>query len=148
MGAAVDAGVQNTQLPPNEQLLLLDKQFVDISQQRRIHLDIEDSSKRQIPPDRQEDISQADALLQFRLYEVRFAEASKRKYALTLKTVMLFSWNRDMRQSSSTHRIYEHTSQALPMENWVQDEGKTLNHAFDACIAGLTEKMTSDIQLH
>ena len=141
MGAAVDAGVQNTQLPPNEQLLLLDKQFVDISQQRRIHLDIEDSSKRQIPPDRQEDISQADALL-------RFAEASKRKYALTLKTVMLFSWNRDMRQSSSTHRIYEHTSQALPMENWVQDEGKTLNHAFDACIAGLTEKMTSDIQLH
>jgi hypothetical protein len=147
-GAAVDAAAQNTQLPPNEQLLLLDKQFVDISRQRTLHLDIEDSLKRQIPPDRQKDISQADALLQFRLYDVRFTEASKRKYALTLKTVMLVSWNRDLRQSSSTHRTYEHTSQALPIENWIQDEGKTLNQAFDTCIAGLTEKMTSDIQFH
>ena len=93
-------------------------------------------------------IPQADALIQFRLYDVRFSVTSRSKYALTLKTVMLIEWDRDLRPSSSNHKIYEHTSQALSLEDWVRDEGKALNRALDTCIAGLTGKMTADIQLH
>jgi len=59
---------------------------------------------------------------------------------------MLIDWNRNSRQASSTHKVYEHTSRSLRMEDWVQDHGKTLNLAFDACIEGLTEKMIEDIQ--
>jgi hypothetical protein len=32
------------------------------------------------------------------------------------------------------------------MTDWVQDDGETLNLAFDSCIEGLTEKMVADIQ--
>ena len=145
-GAAADS--QKTHTPPTEQLLLLDNQFVEISQSRTIHQEIEVSLMRKIPPERVKDNSEAAAILQFRLYDVRFSRTSGSKYALTLKSVMLFKWNRDTSQPSSTHRTYGQTSQALPLDNWVEDEGKTLNLAFDSCIAGLTKKMAEDIQFH
>jgi len=59
---------------------------------------------------------------------------------------MLIDWNRNSPRTVSTHKTYEQTSHSLQMEDWVQDDGKTLNLAFDACIKGLTEKMVEDIQ--
>ena len=134
--------------PPEKELLVLDSLFGEIAQQRTINLEIEDSLMQKIPRERLEEVSAATALLQFRLYDVRFSRASGSKYALTLKTVMLFKWNRDTRQPSSTHRVYEHTSQELPLESWVEDQGMTLNQAFDKCIAGLSQKMAGDIKFH
>lgn len=145
-GGLADHAVDSQKGLSEEQLLVLDKLFAQVVQQRTIHLEVESSLKRHIPADRLMDTSEADALLQFRLYDVRFAKTSPRKFALTLKTVMLFDWNRDRRRASSTHKIYEHTSPALRMEDWIQDQGVTLNKAFDACIKGLTEKMNADIQ--
>jgi hypothetical protein len=129
-----------------DQLRILDNLFAQILQQRTINQDIERSLMRRIPTGRLLAIEGADTLLQYRLYDVRFAETSSNKYALTLKTVMLFGWNRDTPQAVSTHRTYEHTSQPLQMEDWVQDDGTTLNQAFDACIEGITDKMLADIQ--
>jgi len=128
-----------------EQLRVLDGLFAQILQKRTINQDIEHSLMQQIPADRLRDIEGTDTLLQYRLYDVRFAQTSANKYALTLKTVMLFGWNRNTPQIVSTHRTYEHTSQSLKMEDWVQDNGTTLNLAFDACIEGITEKMLADI---
>jgi hypothetical protein len=145
-GGLADHAVDSQKELSKEQLLVLDYLFAQIVQQRTIHQDIESSLKRHIPVERLMDISEADTLLQFRLYDVRFSKTSLRKYALTLKTVMLIKWNRNSRQTSSTHKIYEHTSRSLQMDDWVQDHGKTLNMAFDACIEGLTEKMIKDIQ--
>jgi hypothetical protein len=145
-GGLAEHAIDSQKELSKEQLLVLDDLFAQIVQQRTIHQDIESSLKRHIPVERLMDISEADTLLQFRLYDVRFSKTSLRKYALTLKTVMLIDWNRNSRQTSSTHRIYEHTSRSLQMEDWVQDHGKTLNLAFDACIEGLTEKMVEDIQ--
>jgi hypothetical protein len=145
-GGLADHAVDSQKELSNKQLLVLDNLFARIAQQRTIHLEIEDSLKRHIPTERLMEISEADTLLQFRLYDVRFSKASLRKYALTLKIVMLIRWNRSKRQSASTHKIYEFTSRSLPMEDWVQDQGKTLNLAFDACIEGLAEKMIRDIQ--
>ena len=145
-GGLADHAVDSQKELSKEQLLLLDDLFAQIVQQRTIHQDIESSLKRRIPVERLMDISEANTLLQFRLYDVRFSKTSRRKYALTLKTVMLFKWNRNSRQTSSTHKIYEYISRSLPMEDWVQDDGKTLNLAFDTCIEGLTEKMIKDIQ--
>jgi hypothetical protein len=145
-GGLADHAIDSQKELSKEQLLVLDDLFAQIVQQRTIHHDIENSLKRHIPVGRLMDISEADTLLQFRLYDVRFSKTSLRKYALTLKTVMLIDWNRNSGQTSSTHRIYEHTSHSLQMEDWVQDHGKTLNLAFDACIEGLTEKMIEDIQ--
>jgi len=145
-GGLADQAVDSQKELSKEQLLVLDDLFAQIVQQRTIHQEIESSLKRHIPVERLMDISEADTLLQFRLYDVRFAKTSLRKYALTLKTVMLFEWNRNSPQTSFTHKVYEHTSRSLQMEEWVQDHGKTLNQAFDACIEGLTEKMIEDIQ--
>ena len=145
-GGLADHAVDSQKELSKEQLLVLDDLFAQIVQQRTIHQEIESSLTRDIPVERLMDISEADTLLQFRLYDVRFSKTSLRKYALTLKTVMLIDWNRNSGQTSSTHRIYEHTSHSLQMEEWVQDHGKTLNLAFDACIEGLTEKMIEDIQ--
>lgn len=129
-----------------DQLLVLDSLFGQILQQRRINEDIENSLMRRFPAERLRGIPEADTLLQYRLYDVRFAKSSSKKYALTLKTVMLFSWNRHNAQAVSTHRTYEHSSQSLKMEDWVQDDGETLNLAFDSCIEGIAEKMIADIQ--
>ena len=145
-GGLADLAVDSQKQLSQKQLLVLDDLFAQITQQRTIHLEIENSLKRHLPPERLMDTSEADTLLQFRLYDVRFSKTSLRKYALTLKTVMLFKWNRNSHQTSSTHKIYEHTSRSLQMEDWVQDDGKTLNLAFDVCIEGLTEKMIEDIQ--
>lgn len=129
-----------------EQLLVLDGLFEQVMRQRTINQEIESSLLRHVPEERLRDISEADTLLQFRLYDVRFSKTSPRKFALTLKTVMLINWNRNSPPTVSTHRTYEHTSHSLQMEDWVQDEGETLNLAFDACIRGLAEKMVEDIQ--
>lgn len=131
---------------PREQLLVLDNLFAQIMQQRTISQDIESNLIRHVPVEQLKGISEADTLLQFRLYDVRFSKTSQRKYALTLKTVMLIDWNRNSPPTVSTHKTYEHTSHSLQMEDWVKDDGKTLNLAFDACIEGLTEKMIEDIQ--
>jgi hypothetical protein len=145
-GGLADHAVDSQKELSKDQLLVLDDLFAQIVKQRTIHLELESSLKRHIPVERLMDISGADTLLQFRLYDVRFSKTSPRKYALTLKTVMLFEWNRNSRQTSFTHKVYEHTSRSLRMDDWVQDQGKTLNLAFDACIEGLTEKMIEDIQ--
>lgn len=145
-GGLADHAVDSQKELSREQLLVLDGLFAQIMQQRTINKEIESGLMRHIPVQRLKDISEAEALFQFRLYDVRFSKTSQRKYALTLKTVMLINWNRNSPQTVSTHRTYEHRSQALQMEDWVQDEGKALNLAFDACIEGLTEKMVEDIQ--
>ena len=145
-GGLAEHAIDSQKELSKEHLLVLDDLFAQVVQQRTIHQDIESSLKRHIPVERLMDISEADTLLQFRLYDVRFSKTSLHKYALTLKTVMLIDWNRNSRQASSTHKVYEHTSRSLRMEDWVQDHGKTLNLAFDACIEGLTEKMIEDIQ--
>lgn len=145
-GGLAEHAVDSQKELSKEQLLVLDNLFAQIVKQRTIHQDIESSLKRHIPEERLMDISEADALLQFRLYDVRFSKTSLRKYALTLKTVMLVKWNRNSRQTLSTYEIYEYTSRSRQMEDWVKDDGKTLNLAFDTCIDGLTKKMIADIQ--
>ena len=145
-GVADHAASSSQRELPREQLLLLDSLFGHILQQRTINREIESSLLRHVPAERLQEIPEADTLLQFRLYDVRFAETSRRKYALTLKTVMLIDWNRNSPPKVSTHRTYEQTSQSLPLEDWVQDGGEKLNLAFDTCIAGLAEKMIGDIQ--
>ena len=129
-----------------EQLRILDGLFAQILQQRTINQEIEHSLMQQMPAGRLIDIEGADTLLQYRLYDVRFTETTSNKYALTLKTVMLFGWNRNSAYPTSTHRTYEHTSQSLEMDDWVQDNGVTLNQAFDSAIEGLAAKMLADIQ--
>jgi len=102
-----------------EQLLVLDDLFVQILSQRVINQDIENSLMRRMPTDRLIDKSKADTLLQYRLYDVRFFKTSPGKFALTLKTVMLFKWNRNSAQLVSTHKTYEQTSHSLEMKDWV-----------------------------
>ena len=129
----------------NQQILALERQFARISAQRRISSDIEAQLRSQIPPDRMADIYGADALLQFRLYDIRFTKKSIRKYALTLKSVVLFKWDREGPRPSSSHRTYAFTSNPMPIEDWVRDDG-TMNRAFSACIEGLVEEMLEDIR--
>jgi hypothetical protein len=140
---AVDA---NKKLP-NEQLLVLDGLFVEISQQRTIHLEVRDTLEQQIPPDRLADKSVADTVLSLTLSDVRFTQTSSGKYALTLKSIVVAQWIRNTRQRRHSTRFYQYTSSSLPLDDWVHDDGKKLNQAFDDCVEGLVEQMVGDIRL-
>ena len=141
-GTAVDAQKK----PPEEQLLVLDQLFVDIASQRTIHEEIEASLKGLIPASRQQSFDDADMVLQINLYDVQFTQTSEGHYALTLKSLLQAQWNRDMRHIRNGKRVYRYSSRSLPLEDWISDDGVTLNLAFDACVAALAEEMARDVQ--
>ena len=146
-GAGVGATVDTQKKPTEEQMLALDKLFIDISQQRTLHQDIQDALRLQIPTDRLMDSDDAEVLLQLSLSDVRFTQNAAGEYALTLKATMQAQWNRGKRQFRTVkNRNYQAASRALLIEDWVQDQGETLNLAFDACIEDLTEQMVEHIQ--
>lgn len=145
-GSMADASDEPMKGLSNEQILALERLFADISQQRTISLEIEESLKRKIPPERMAHPAEADALLQFRLYDIRFTKTSVRKYALTLKSVMLFKWDRNGPQLSSSYKTYEYTSHPMQIKDWTQGDGLMMNQAFDNCISGLAGEMIKDIQ--
>lgn len=144
VGGGLTADSQNKL--SEDQLLDLEYLFAQILQQRTINQDIESSLFQHVPAGRLKKALEADTLLQFRLYDVRFSNTTKDKFALTLKTVMLIKWGRNSPRAMSTHRTYEQTSHSLQLEDWIKDDGDTLNLAFDTCIEGLTKKMLEDIQ--
>jgi hypothetical protein len=93
------------------------------------------------------DSDDAEVLLQLSLSDVRFTQNSAGEYALTLKATMQAQWNRGKRQLRKVkNRSYQAGSRALLIEDWLQDQGETLNLAFDACIEDLTEQMVEQIQ--
>jgi len=147
---AVGGGLAGTasdshKMPPQEQLLVLDKLFADIYQRRTIHMEIRDTLEKQIPPDRLADISVADALIQLNLSDVRFTRTFSGKYAWTLKSVMVVTWNRNTHRPRHSYKIYNYTSDSLPLDDWVQNDGEILNQALDACVEGMVEQMAGDI---
>lgn len=141
-GSAVDAQKK----PPEEQLLVLDELFVEISKQRTIHVEIEDTLKQEIPASRQVSIEDAYMLLETSLSDVKFTQTSPGNYALTLEAILEAEWNRDMRHIRNGRRAYRYISRSRPLEDWIEDEGVTLNLAFDACVGGLVEDMVKDIR--
>ena len=145
-GSMADSSNEPLKGLSNEQILALERQFARISEQRSISSDIEERLKENILPERMADATEADSLLQFRLYDIRFTKTSVRKYALTLKSVMLFKWDRNGPRPSSSHKTYEYTSSSMPIKDWVQGDGTAMNQSFDACIDGLVEEMLQDIQ--
>lgn len=145
-GALVGASVDAQQKPPEEQLLVLDKLFLDIAQQRTIHLEIRDALEQKIPSEWLEDASSADALLQLSLSDARFTQNASGEYALTLQAIMSAQWNRNMRRLRNGKRVYHAASRSLPLEDWLQDNGNILNLAFDACVEDLVEQMVEDIR--
>lgn len=145
-GSVADAADDPMKGLSTEQILALERQFARISKERTISADIERSLKSRIPPERVTDVSEADSLLQFRLYDIRFTKESFRKYALTLKSVALFKWDRNGPRPSSTHRTYAYTSRAITIGDWVEDDGTTMDQAFDDCIDGLVDEMLEDIR--
>jgi hypothetical protein len=134
------------QKPMLAQPLALDKQFAEISQQRTIHLEVSNALEQQIPPDQLMAPSLADAILQLRLYDIRFARTLSGSYTLTLKSVMVVSWNRHKSSPGLGYRHYEYTSRSLPLDDWVQNEGEILNQELDTCVEGLAEQMVRDIR--
>jgi hypothetical protein len=145
-GAAVGATVDLTKKPTEEQLLVLDELFLDIAQQRTIHLEIRDALRRQVSPQRQAIGDDADAIIELSLSDVRFMQNSSGDYALKLTAIMRAQWNRNLRQMRNGKRVYQESSRSLPMDDWLQDDGRTLNLAFDGCVEGLVEQMAQDIR--
>lgn len=144
-GSVADSADEPLKGLSNEQILALERQFAKVSQQRILNEDIEENMVAKIPSERMAHPSMADALLQFRLYDIRFTKTSVRKYALTLKSVILFKWDRKRPQPSSSHRTYQYTSRSMPIEQWIRNDGMTMNQAFDTCIDGLVNEMLKDI---
>lgn len=145
-GSVAGITTQTQKSPPKEQLLVLDRLFVEISQQRTIHMEIRDTLEQEIPPDRLVDKPEADALLQLNLSDARFTRTFSGKYALTLKSILVAHWNRKSRQTRYSHKIYQYTSQSLSLDDWVQNDGKLLKQAFDDSVEGLVEQMVEDIR--
>jgi hypothetical protein len=145
-GGLAGAASDSHKMPPQEQLLVLDNLFVDIYEQRSIHMEIRDTLEKQIPPDRLADTSVTDALIQLNLSDVRFTRTLTGKYAWTLKSVMVVTWNRNTPRPRHSYKIYDYTSRSLPLDDWVQNDGEILNQALDACVEGMVEQMAGDIR--
>jgi hypothetical protein len=145
-GGLAGSASDSQKMPPKEQLLVLDELFVEISRQRTIHMEIRDTLEKQIPPDRLADTSVTDALIQLNLSDVRFTRTFSGKYAWTLKSVMVVTWNRNTHRPRHSYKIYEYTSRSLPLDDWVQNDGEILNRALDACVEGMVEQMVGDIR--
>jgi hypothetical protein len=142
VGAASDAH----KTPPDEQLLALDKLFADIYQRHILHMEIRDNLEKQIPPDRLADSSEAGALVQLRLSDVRFTRTFSGKYEWTLKSVMVVTWNRNTGQMRHSYKIYDYASRALSLDEWMKNDGEMLNSALDESVEGMAEQMADDIQ--
>jgi hypothetical protein len=132
--------------PPDEHMLMLDKQFSEIYQQRTLHMDIRDSLEMQIPADRLADPAEAEALIELSLSDIRFTRTFSNKYQWTLKSVMVVTWNRREGQARHSYKIYDYASKALSLDNWLQNDGEMLNQALDDSVVGLASKMAGDIQ--
>lgn len=145
-GGLTAAAVDNSKTPPKEQLLVLNDLFAEIAKRRTIHLEVRDAFRQKIGPDRLADKSVADAVLKLVLADARFARTSSDKYAITLKSIIVGIGPPNDKGHTHGNRFYEHTSPELPLEDWVTDEGKLLNQAFDICVEGLALQMFRDIR--
>jgi len=145
-GGLAGAASDSHKMPPQEQLLVLDKLFADIYEQRSIHMEIRDTLEKQIPPVRLADTSVADALIQLNLSDIRFTRTFSGKYAWTLKSIMVVTWNRNTRRPRHSYKIYDYTSSSLPLDDWVQNDGEMLNQALDDSVEGMVEQMAGDIR--
>jgi hypothetical protein len=132
--------------PPEAQLLVLDKLFVEIYEQRTLHMEIRDTLERQIPPDRLADPSVAEALVQLSLSDVRFTRTFSGKYEWTVKSIMVVTWNRHKGHTKHSYIIYDYASRALSLDDWMQNDGEMLNQALDDSVQGMAEQMANDIR--
>jgi hypothetical protein len=132
--------------PPDEQLLALDKLFADIYQQHTLHMEIRDTLEKQIPPDRLADSSEAGALVQLKLSDVRFTRTFSGKYEWTLKSIMVVTWNRNTGRTRHSYKIYDYASRALSLDDWMKNDGKMLSQALDESVEGMAEQMAVDIR--
>ena len=66
------------EMPPEGQVLMLDKLFADIYQRHTLHMEIRDTLEKQLPTDRLADTSVAKALVQLSLSDVRFTRTFAR----------------------------------------------------------------------
>jgi hypothetical protein len=146
-GGIAGAASDSHKMPPEEQLLVLEKLFADIYRQRTLHMELRDSLESRIPPDRLMDASQSEALFQLKLSDIRFIRTFGGKYQWTLKSVMLVTWNRHSGRARLNYRIYDYQSTALPLGEWIQNDGELLNRALDESLEAMTEKMARDIRL-
>lgn len=144
-GALAGSASDLHKTPPDEHLLALDKQFSEIYQQRTLHMDIRDSLEKQIPPDRLADPAVAEALVELNLSDIRFIRTPSNKYQWTLKSVMVVTWNRNKGETRHSYKIYEHASNALRLDNWLQNDGEMLNRALDESVEGMARQMAADI---
>ena len=133
--------------PPDEQMFALDRQFREIYQQRTLHMDIRDSLENQLPADRLAEPATADALVELNLSDIRFTRTFSNKYQWTLKSVMVVTWNRDRDQPRHSYKIYDFASSALPLDDWLENDGEMLNRGLDESVAGLTRQMATDLRI-
>ena len=88
----------------------------------------------------------AAALIQLNLSDVRFTRTFSGKYAWSLKSIMVVTWNRNTHRPRHSYKIYDYTSSSLPLDDWVQNDGEMLNQALDDSVEGMARQMAKDIQ--
>jgi len=144
-GGLADMGVDKLREPSPEQIRALDELFGEIAEQRALDAEIRDALVRQIPPHRLADASLAEALLQISLFDVLFTQTSSGKFTLTLKSLVIAQWNHETRHLNHGRRLYRYTTPELSLKEWLENDGRILNQAFDDCVNGLAEQMAEDI---
>lgn len=145
-GGVADMAVDELREPSQEQLAVLDALFGEVAAERTLDVEIRDDLLRHIPRDRLADTASAEALLQLSLFDVQFTQTSSGKYTLTLKALLIAQWLQRRQHLDHGRRLYRHTTPALSLKDWVKNDGKILNQAFDDCVAGLGEQIAADIR--
>lgn len=151
-GGLTGAGIDSLKEPSQKQLLLLEKQlaalekvFGGVVEQRTLHEEVRDALVRQIPPHRLADTSSAEGLLQLSLFDVLFTQTTNGKYTLTLKYLMIAKWNHSTRHLNNGRRLYRYSTNAMTLEEWLENDEEVLTRALDECVDGLVEQMVEEI---
>lgn len=104
--------------------------LIDEAEERHdFFVEIRDSLRGQVPSEYQTDNANAKVLISTRPDSVRIVQNEELELAIRIKATMTVEWNRQRRTPRSDKMKFVYTSEQLPVEDWLTDDGAEFNAA-------------------
>lgn len=104
-------------------------------------VEIRDSLRGQVPSGYQTDDSYAKVLISTRPDSVRLVQNEELELAIRIKATMTVEWNRQRRTPRTDKMKFVYTSEQLPVEDWLRDDGAEFDAALTDGIAQIGRDM-------
>jgi hypothetical protein len=116
--------------------------LIDEAEERHdFFVEIRNSLRGQVPFEYQTDDADAKVLISTKPDSVRLVQNEKLELAIRIRATMNVEWNRQRRTPRSDKMKFVYTSEQLPVEDWLSDDGAKFNAALTAGIVQLGRDM-------